>query len=131
MIDRISINVTCACDGLSHAAGRINDQRPDGGSVTIWAPVTPPQWQDRAENTIRCPVCNHPAQLSTATAAAVCDLLRKLSDRAPAAIDIDGECVVVQKVTDSDERDRLIVGITLKTLCEVLGKVDRLQCGDT
>ena len=77
----------------------------------MWSPITPPRWQDRAENTIRCAACLKSAQLSETSAAAVSDQLAPHLDRFPSV-----------RVTDPDGHDRTIAEIPLGVLCGVLSR---------
>jgi hypothetical protein len=88
----ITYSIVC-CE--SKPVGRIDDRRAIGSGVTIWSPIAPARWRDRAENTIRCNVCRKSAQLSAASAALVSDLLAPQMDQ-----------FTPVRVTDPDGHDR-------------------------
>jgi hypothetical protein len=125
----MAVTCTVACTCGAGVIGRIDDRPATGGALTVWSLNPPPRWQDSAEQTIRCAKCRHPAQLSPASASAVTNALAPFLGRAPAVIKVDDERIVLQRITDPDGQDRLLVQITLKTLGALLSKVDRLRDG--
>jgi hypothetical protein len=109
----VRITYTIVCCG-SETVGRIDDRRATGSGVTVWSPVAPPRWRDRAKNTIRCDVCRKAAQLSEASASVVSDRLAPQLDQ-----------FTPVPVTDPDGSTRVIAEIPLGVLCRILTWLNR------